>query len=204
MNYSAMKTYIQDELVSTYSDTTFTRWGEIVNGWLNRDQVNNNLVVQSSVTPTTNPFYLDSGAVDEVQEVWILDGSRSVQLTPTSSRKLREYQGATGVGPKYYRVLANGQIEVQPYAGTGYTFYYTAVSIDSVMTGASDQTQALQDQPGLVIAAYKRCAYRYNKDPEGVAQAEQDYMTELSAYQLAESVKAAGPATVSSGAWSWD
>ena len=204
MNYAELKAYINDELATTFDATTYTRWTDIVNGWLRRDQVNNNLIVQGSVTPTSNPFFLATDTIDEILDLWILDGAYQLQLTPTSTKRLRDYGGFTSIKPLYYTVLQDGQVEVQPYAGTGYTFYYTAVQVDTAMSGDSDQSTALLFQPGLVLAAYKRCAYRYNKDPEGVAEAENDYLQEVAAYRVSETMKSAGTSAVGSGAWSWD
>lgn len=203
MNYNQLKAYINDELATAFGSTTYTRWTDIVNGWLRRDQVNNNLITQGSVTPTSNPFQLATTTINEVLDLWYMDGDRQVQLLPTSSANIRLWSGVSGLGPRFYKVLADGQVELSPYSGTGYTFYYTAVAVDGVMSAGADQTTALLFQPGLVLAAYKRCAYRYNKDPDGVAEAEADYQNEVAAYRVAESMKAAGTAAVGSGAWEW-
>lgn len=202
MNYGQLKDYLNDELATTFSATTYTRWTDIVNGWLRRDQVNNNLISQGSVAPTANPFQLAGATVNEVLDLWYMDGARQVQLTPVSQKRLRDWTGVSGAKPRFYRILNDGQIEVAPYLD-GYTFYYTVIDVDGVMSTTGSQSTALLFQPGLVLAAYKRCAYRYNKDPEGVVEAEADYQNELAAYRVSEAMKSAGTAAAASGAWGW-
>lgn len=202
MNYGQLKTYLNDELATTFSDTTYSRWTDIVNGWLRRDQVNNNLIIQGSVSPSANPFKLATTTINEVLDLWYVDGSHEVSLKAVSPSRLRQWAGTSGMKPAFYQVLTDGEVEVSPYVD-GYTFYYTAVSVDDVMSVNADQSTALLFQPGLVLAAYKRCAYRYNKDAEGVAEAENDYINELSAYRVSEAMKRAGAMAVSSGAWEW-
>jgi len=201
MNYADIKTHVNEELVQDFTDPLFARWQDIVRKWLRRDYVANNLLTTGSVTATGATVTLPV-ASEYVRELYIKQGSQQMSLHNAPLETIRNYAHISG-NPLYYTIRGTSEIEVAPDP-SGHTIYYVTVGQDTAMVSAGDTSQALDDAPGMVLAAFKWCAYGHQHDREAQAIEKQNYIDELLAYREHEAMRINSEAPVSSGAWTWD
>ena len=202
MNYLEIKNYIRSDMDrSDFTDSQFDEWQELANWWLVRDLDIPQKYRRDSVTPTTNPFFLSIEEQDVIDEIFYIENDKQIPLVSAPRKRIRQFLSVTGTGPLYY-TRVGVSIEAAP-SPIGYTLYYTAKRVVSVLDGDTDINNFSLYAPAVLIAAIEVLAYRYLRDPEGEASARQLYEYELARTKEHEAFKAAGNATESAGAWEW-